>query len=96
MFNIVTWTKRKKCIKQNWKLLKALKCSYCGSYCDAHCLLLLLQNKARQLELEGGRYEDIFPPGLVESLKSGSFEHLVCQSKEGGDDAEQPAEKNDV
>lgn len=47
---------RKKAVKQNWRLLRGLRCSYCkevnGGRCNKHCQLLLMQTKARELELD--------------------------------------------
>ncbi len=47
---------KKKAVKQNWKLLQRLKCSYCMSVnkgtCGKHCELLLRQTKQRELEMD--------------------------------------------
>lgn len=47
--------KAKKAIRQNYKLLKSLKCKYCSNdpkVCDRHCLLLAEQIKDRERELD--------------------------------------------
>lgn len=47
--------KLKKAIRQDWKLLKKLKCSCCGDnpkICDKHCILLMEQIKHKQTLLD--------------------------------------------
>jgi len=50
---------KKREIRQNWKLLKKLRCSRCEhnekGICDQHCKLLLMQTKLVEYEIDTKR-----------------------------------------
>jgi len=59
MFGNKETRKKKRAIKQNWKLLRGLKCAYCleanKGRCKDFCQLLLLQTKERERELDSAK-----------------------------------------
>lgn len=48
--------KKQKIARQNWKLLKKLRCSRCehndNGVCNQHCKLLLMQTKLLEYEID--------------------------------------------